>query len=220
MRLFSSFGIPVRLHYSFIVLAAAWVIYNGLSLGLQSALVSALIGGFLFGSVLLHEFGHALMAKTFGIETRHITLYPFGGIAAIESEPPTGLKEFFISIAGPAVNFILAGFMAPLLLIDMQIVPWLIGINLVMGIFNLIPAFPMDGGRIFRSLLCLKIEKERATMISLNFSLGWAALFLITGAYFQGYGLILVGAFLFYIVNQERKRIKHNQSSRLELPES
>ena len=207
MQIFSFRGIPIKLHYSFLILGAVWVIYNGFHLGLTGAAFAIGLGLALFGSVLLHELGHALMAATYGISTRHITLYPFGGIAAIESEPNPGLEEFFIALAGPAVNFILAGLLAPAMLIDLQLFSLLVGINLVMGIFNLIPAFPMDGGRILRSLLTTKMSKKRSTIISLNLSFVWSAAFLIVGVYFQWYGLILVGLFLAYIIRVEKKRI-------------
>ena len=147
------------------------------------------------------------MAATYGISTRHITLYPFGGIAAIESEPNPGLEEFFIALAGPAVNFILAGLLAPALLINLQVFSILVGINLAMGIFNLIPAFPMDGGRILRSALMTRFGKRKSTIISLNVSLAWSVIFLIVGCYLQWYGLILVGLFLAYIIRVEKKRI-------------
>ncbi len=210
MQIFSLRGIPIKLHYSFLILGAVWVFYNGLQLGITGAAYALGLGLALFGSVLLHELGHSLMAATYGISTRHITLYPFGGIAAIESEPKPGLEEFFIALAGPAVNFILAGLLAPAMLINLQLFSFLVGINLVMGIFNLIPAFPMDGGRILRSLLMTKMSKRRSTMISLNMSLVWVVAFLIVGAYFQWYGLIFVGLFLGYIIRVEKRRISVN----------
>ena len=207
MRMFSLSGIPIRLHYSFLILAAAWVIYNGFHFGLTGAAVATGLGIALFGSVLLHELGHALMAATYGISTRDITLYPFGGIAAIKQEPNPGLEEFFIAIAGPAVNFILAGLLVPGLFFGSQTISFLIMINLAMGIFNLIPAFPMDGGRILRSLLAARLGKEKGTRLSLNVSFIWSVLFLIVGVYLQWYGLILVGGFLLYIVRAEKRRL-------------
>ena len=207
MQIFSFRGIPIKLHYSFLILGAIWVFYNGFQLGITGVAFAIGLGVALFGSVLLHELGHSLMAATYGISTRHITLYPFGGIAAIESEPNPGLEEFFIALAGPAVNFILAGLLAPALLINLQVFSILVGINLAMGIFNLIPAFPMDGGRILRSALMTRFGKRRSTIISLNVSLAWSVIFLIVGCYFQWYGLILVGLFLAYIIKVEKKRI-------------
>jgi len=207
MRMFSLRGIPIRLHYSFLILAAAWVIYNGFHFGIAGAATATGLGIALFGSVLLHELGHALMAATYGISTRDITLYPFGGIAAIEQEPNPGLEEFFIAIAGPAVNFILAGLLAPGLFLGSHVISFLVMINLVMGIFNLIPAFPMDGGRILRSVLAARLGKEKGTRLSLNISLVWCVLFLLVGVYWQWYGLILVGGFLLYIVRLEKRRL-------------
>jgi Zn-dependent protease len=207
MQIFSFLGIPIKLHYSFLILGAIWVFYNGFHLGITGVVFAIGLGVALFGSVLLHELGHSLMAATYGISTRHITLYPFGGIAAIESEPNPGLEEFFIALAGPAVNFILAGLLAPAMLINLQVFSILVGINLAMGIFNLIPAFPMDGGRILRSALMTRFSKRRSTIISLNVSLAWSVIFLIVGCYFQWYGLILVSLFLAYIIRVEKKRM-------------
>lgn len=207
MQIFSLRGIPIKLHYSFLILGTIWIVYNGFQLGLAGVAFAIGLGIALFGSVLLHELAHSLMAATYGISTRHITLYPFGGIAAIESEPKPGLEEFFIAIAGPAVNFILAGVLAPGMLLEIQAFSLLVMINLAMGIFNLIPAFPMDGGRILRSLLMTRMSKKRSTIISLNVSLVWSLAFLTAGIYFQWYGLILVGLFLAYIIRVEKKRI-------------
>jgi Zn-dependent protease len=207
MQIFSLRGIPIKLHYSFLILGTIWIIYNGFQLGIAGVAFAIGLGVALFGSVLLHELGHSLMAATYGVSTRHITLYPFGGIAAIESEPNPGLEEFFIALAGPAVNFILAGLLAPAMLINLQVFSILVGLNLAMGIFNLIPAFPMDGGRILRSLLTTRMGKKRSTIISLNVSLVWSVVFLTVGVYFQWYGLILVGLFLAYIIRVEKKRI-------------
>jgi len=207
VKIFSHKGVPVRLHYSFLILGAAWFIYEGITGGLNSA-VSIGIGAIaLFGSVLLHEMGHAAMAKSFGIPTRHITLYPFGGIAAIEKEPKMGSEEFFIAIAGPAVNFIIAGLLIPIFLLGYQFIYWAIMINLVMGIFNLIPAYPMDGGRILRSILSSKMRKTKATKISLNVSLIFSSAFVIFGILYNWIGLVLVGIFLWYAINVEKRRL-------------
>ena len=207
MRIFSYRGVPIRLHISFLILGAAWVAYEGISGGLNSALSITAAGTALFGSVLLHEIGHSSMAKAFGISTRHITLYPFGGIAAIEKEPRSGSEEFFIAIAGPAVNFIIAGLLIPPFLLGYQIVSWLIMINLVMGIFNLVPAYPMDGGRILRAWLSSKMRRTKATKISLNVSRIFSLAFVIFGILYNWVGLILVGMFLWYAINMERRRL-------------
>jgi Zn-dependent protease len=105
----------------------------------------------------------------------------------------------------------LAGLLVPGLFFGSQTISFLIMINLAMGIFNLVPAFPMDGGRILRSLLSTRVGKIRATKISLNISLVWAVVFLLVGAYLQWYGLILVGGFLFYIIRLEKRRLTLKQ---------
>lgn len=127
----------------------AWV------LGLLSAM------GF-FGSILLHELAHALTARQYGVGTRRITLFIFGGVAELDDEPPTPAAEFVIAGAGPAASLLLAGAFlvgGPVVLIATSSVAaasvamWLAQVNLVVALFNLIPAFPLDGGRVLRSIL-------------------------------------------------------------------
>ena len=207
MRIFTYRDIPIKLHVSFLILAGLWIAYNLTSVGVSAAIFSTLLGASLFGSVLLHEIGHAEMARAFKIPTRHITLYPFGGIAAIAKEPKAGSEEFFIAIAGPVVNFIIAGFVLPFTFLGSEIVGWILLINVVMGIFNLIPAYPMDGGRILRSLLATKMGKTKATKISLNVSQIFSAIFLCIGIFVGRIDFALIGGFLWFVINSERKRL-------------
>ncbi len=144
-------GIDVFLHPTFLL-----ILIPGVAPGLSPLLIIAL-----FGCVVLHELGHALMARRFGIETRDITLYPIGGVARLERMPRAPGAELMIALAGPAVNFaIVAGLMGLDFLgiggmdSDTSLSPFLSSLmllNLVLGLFNLIPAFPMDGGRVLRA---------------------------------------------------------------------
>jgi len=128
-----------------------------------------------FSCVLLHELGHALMARRFGIETADITLYPIGGVARLNRIPKAPRAEFLIALAGPAVNFFIVATLLVLgtalnsigshPLLD-EVVNWLILINLSLGLFNLIPAFPMDGGRVLRAGLSGWLGRARATSIA------------------------------------------------------
>lgn len=130
----------------------------------------------LFGCVLLHEFGHALMARRFGIGTVDITLYPIGGVARLMRIPRAPGAEFLIAIAGPCVNFAIVAVLAAMgffslgsegLSLDRGSF-WgqLAVLNLGLGLFNLIPAFPMDGGRVLRAALAVPLGRSRATMIA------------------------------------------------------
>lgn len=137
----------------------------------------------LFACVVLHEFGHALTARRFGIKTKDITLFPMGGMARMEKMPESPKEEFLVAIAGPLVNVVIAGglflymYLSPTVytmglptgaMTADKFIPALFAVNVIMAIFNLIPAFPMDGGRIFRALLSLKLERTRATQIAAN----------------------------------------------------
>lgn len=119
----------------------------------------------LFGCVLLHELGHSVVAQHYGIRVSHITLWPFGGVAWMEEIPEDPKMECAIAIAGPAVNLALAAAAAPLLLLPSfaALASAFISMNLMLGLFNLVPAFPMDGGRVLRSLLAFKVDWLRAT---------------------------------------------------------
>lgn len=187
------FGIPIRLHLTFLLLMA-WLAARGYAQG-DWATVAQAAG--LFACVLAHELGHALVARRYGIEAREITLLPIGGIARLDRAPREPRHELWIAVAGPAVNLGLALLLyalyrlleSPVALGGMWDAPGhLIGklasINLMLALFNLLPAFPMDGGRILRALLAERMPYERATVIAaglgqlLAFVLGFVGLFL------------------------------------------
>ncbi len=166
IKLGNVFGIPLRLHWTFLVplylLVFAW---QGPMLELL------LLFGALFGSVLLHELGHSLVARSFGIHVIDITFWPLGGMARMKEIPETPRIEGLVALAGPAVNFIIAwigmGAFALLEHLDFTkaagAMSTLVAINLVMGVFNLAPAFPMDGGRILRAWFALRSDWVSAT---------------------------------------------------------
>lgn len=154
IKIGTAFGIPIRLHWTFLVLLYAVALLVD---GPPLVVLGWVIG--LFGSVLLHELGHSLVAKHFGIRVIDITFWPLGGMARMTEMPESPKIEGLVAIAGPAVNFVLATFgfgamlLAGLLGAGMlaQAAGVFTGVNLVMGTFNLVPAFPMDGGRILRA---------------------------------------------------------------------
>jgi stage IV sporulation protein FB len=170
----------------------------------------------LFGCVVLHELGHALTARRYGVETREIVLYPFGGVARMDRIPP-GKAELLIALAGPAVNLVLAALLglvlvglsadspdAPLAIVTEGTIVWqLLYVNLSLFVFNLIPAFPMDGGRVLRAALAIGLGETRATNIAAAvgqvLALGFAAVALLTGQPV----LLLIAFFVFVGAGQE-----------------
>ena len=172
-------GIQVRIHLTFLLLPAffGWICYKhgGPQAGVAGVIYILLI----FLCVLLHEFGHALAARTFGIRTPDITLLPIGGIARLERMPANPQQEFVIAIAGPAVNVFIAlvifvvmggafpvGEFDPVATASGTLLDNLLEVNLMLVIFNLIPAFPMDGGRVLRALLATRMRYPAATRIA------------------------------------------------------
>jgi Zn-dependent protease len=205
-------GIGVYIHTTFLLLLG-WI---GVSYLLQGhTLLAALSSiGFmlaLFACIVLHEFGHALAAKRFGIRTRDITLLPIGGVARLERIPDNPVHELWVALAGPAVNVVIGGVLLGWLLLSRTLQPLtalsvtggpflerLLMVNLLLVGFNMIPAFPMDGGRVLRALLAMRLEYTRATQIAaaigqgLAFVLGFIGLFanptLIATAFFVWIG--------------------------------
>jgi stage IV sporulation protein FB len=171
-------GIEVRIHLTFFLLLAYLGFAGYQTAGAGEALKLMLLVCIVFSCVLLHEFGHAFAARRCGIRTPDITLFPFGGVARIERMPENPRQEIFIALAGPAVNVIIAGVLWAVLAISGRLaspehmgtlgtlafeVMW---INAVLLGFNLIPAFPMDGGRVLRALLAMRLDHGRATRIA------------------------------------------------------
>ena len=205
MTIFTIRGIPVRLHSSFLLLAALLVGGRLLGSGPAAAASLALLGVGLFGSVLLHELGHALAARRLGIRTRSITLYPFGGVAALAGEPRSPGVELIVALAGPAVNFGLAALSLLPAALGLPGAGSFAALNLVMGLFNLAPAFPMDGGRVLRAWLSISRGRLAATEAALRVSrvLAWG--FVVTGLLISP-SLALVGLFLLWAGAAERRR--------------
>ncbi|AIE83624.1 Peptidase M50 [Fimbriimonas ginsengisoli Gsoil 348] len=201
-------GIPIRIHFTF-VLFLVWIATIGSGF-LWTGLVLAV-----FACVLLHELGHALVARRFGIETRDITLYPIGGVAMLDGRPRPR-QELWISLAGPMVNVVLAIILALVLLIRDGALPSfslslngssflgaLFVANVSLAIFNMIPAFPMDGGRVLRGSLALAMPETRATQIAGTIGQGLAILIGLWGILHQSPILVLVAFFVFLGAGQE-----------------
>jgi Zn-dependent protease len=192
--------IPIRVHLTFLMLLA-WLLFSNTS---GAPLRETLFVIAVFVCVLLHELGHALVAKRFGVETKDITLYPFGGIAAIVSQP-TPKAELAIALAGPIVNFAIAGAMYPWIAIpdfakseslDMSLPARLFFTNLALAIFNLLPALPMDGGRVLRALLAL-CNIEEPTRIAARISQVLCVLLAVAGLYLEQPMLFIIAVIVF-----------------------
>ncbi len=174
LRIATVVGIPIRLHVTFLLLLV-WI--GTLALREESRIFAALIPA-VFVCVVLHEFGHALVARAFGIGTRDVTLYPIGGVAMLESRAKPA-QELWIALAGPAVNVVIALALLPAVYAiegrmpelakagtGANFVQELFWVNVFLPVFNMIPALPMDGGRVLRALLGLKLPELRATQIA------------------------------------------------------
>lgn len=209
-------GIDVYLHFTFLLLLAFIGLSHGLvGRSLDAALAGVLFFGGLFVCVLLHEYGHALAARRYGISTRDITLLPIGGLARLERMPEKPSQEFVVALAGPAVNIVIAlglfvglklgGWWQPLSALSTtggNIFERLLVANVFLVLFNLLPAFPMDGGRVLRSVLAMKLDYACATRIAARIGQGMAVVFGFVGL-FTNPMLLLIALFVWVGAAQE-----------------
>jgi stage IV sporulation protein FB len=220
-RLGRWFGIQVRVHVTFALLVA--LLLSGAVTGDESwgyALRQTLLAFAVFGFVVLHEYGHALTARHYGIRTHAITLYPMGGVAMLEGMPEDPRQELRIALAGPAVNFVLAAGLwggAHLLLGGPgPFVDCLIYVNLVMGTFNLVPALPMDGGRVLRAALAMRMPQQRATQLATRLARVLAAGMAVLGVLWPGHGmLVLIALFVWAASAAELRASEHREALRV-----
>ena len=209
-------GINVYVHTTFLALIA-WVAFAHWQ---TAHSVSAAVGGVafvlaLFACVVLHEFGHALTAKRFGIRTREITLLPIGGLARLERMPDDPKQELWVAAVGPAVNVIIAvallvvmqvtGTFAPLSTLSVtsgSFLERLLIVNVFLAAFNMLPAFPMDGGRVLRALLAIRMDYTRATQLAANIGQGMALVFGLIGLFVNPF-LLFIALFVWIGAGQE-----------------
>ena len=204
-------GIKVFIHWTFwIIIGWIFMMHFEMGHGWAEGLAGALFILTLFACVVLHEFGHALTAKKYGIPTRDITLYPIGGVASLDRMPEKPAQELAVAVAGPAVNVILAGILYIFLLSTDQLLPiseidhmsgdnfWfnIMAANVILAVFNLIPAFPMDGGRVLRAVLAFNMDKLKATTIAARVGQLLAIVFVFLG-FFSNFWLVFIGLFIF-----------------------
>jgi Zn-dependent protease len=245
IKLFTWYGIPVHLHWSFglIFVYVFWLGYKEGSTGVEIAWQMGLVAA-LFGCVLLHEYGHALTARRYGVGTRDIILTPIGGVARLERMPEKPIQEFVVAIAGPMVNVVIAALLSLacyvffrddlMALFSGEAVQAIVDeesgniidqepifsslfvkslfnlafLNLGLAIFNLIPAFPMDGGRILRALLSMRIGRARATRVAAGvgqfLALGLAG----WGIWSGDFMLAVLGLFVIYAARTENSMVQ------------
>lgn len=196
-KLAKVFGIDVYVHATFLLLIA-YVAFSGLVVGQG---VTAMARGTLlilavFATVVLHELGHALTARRFGVRTRDITLLPIGGVARMEALPDKPRQQLLVSLAGPAVNLTIAVLLFALVSLlrgpvgiesirhaGGPFLTELMWINVSLAVFNLLPGYPMDGGRILRALLAMRMQPERATQVAARVGQGTAVIFGLVGLF-------------------------------------
>jgi len=204
-------GIGVYIHATFLLLIG-WIVLTHFLQGqtTDSVLTGVLFTLAIFLCVLLHEYGHALAARRFGIGTRDITLLPIGGVARLERMPEEPRQELWVALAGPAVNFAISGALFLVLLAAGALQPLaglsvtggpflerLMVVNIFLALFNMLPAFPMDGGRVLRALLATRLPYARATRIAAFLGQGMALLFGLAGLF--GNPFLLFIAFFVWI---------------------
>jgi Zn-dependent protease len=233
LKLFKVKGIDIKVHLTF-VLILIWAAYRwsvGTGEGIQGAIFGTAATLLLFFSVTLHELGHSFQALKYGVKVRDITLLPMGSLAQIEEIPEDPDKELRIAIAGPLVNFGIAALLigiaallntrALLSLNELSqslgrvswsgLLAYLTAANLMLGLFNMIPAFPMDGGRILRALLAKRMNHAKATKIAAQIGQGFALVMGFGGLLSGSWTLVIIAVFIWMGAGQENQgtQVKH-----------
>lgn len=223
-------GIDIKIHLTFVLIliwaAYSWSVSTGA--GVQGALFGIVATLLLFVSVTLHELGHSFMALKYGVKVRDITLMPLGGLARMDEIPKDPVKELRIAIAGPLVNFAIAALLIGVGMLlnaralispeELQaslggvswggLLAYLTYANLLLALFNLIPAFPMDGGRVLRALLARKIAHVRATKIASQIGQGFALLIGLWGFMSGNWMLVIIAIFVWMGAGQENQDVQ------------
>ncbi len=209
-------GIGVFVHSTFLILIA-WITWSYWQTAQNLAAVAEGVGFILalFGCVLLHELGHALAAQRYGIKTRDITLLPIGGVARLDHMPEDPSQEMIVAIAGPLVNVVIAVALFTGLLVSgglssvetMSVASGtfftrLIFVNIILVVFNMLPAFPMDGGRVLRAFLATQMDHAKATQMAANVGQAMALVFGLLGLMFNPF-LIFIALFVWIGAAQE-----------------
>jgi Zn-dependent protease/CBS domain-containing protein len=215
LRLGSLGGTAILIHVTFLLfliwLGAVYYRQGGADAAWQGTLFIVI----LFLCVLLHELGHVFAARRYGVQTRDVTLWPFGGIASMERMPEKPSQELIVALAGPAVNVAIAAVLllwlgsrldpGSLTQIEnpaVSLVAKVAGANIILVLFNMIPAFPMDGGRVLRALLAMRMGNARATELAATIGQGFAVVFGVVGIFYNPM-LIIIAVFIFLAASGE-----------------
>ncbi len=218
-------GIPIYVHWTFLILLG-WILFAGLSAGktVPDAMIEVGFVLSIFGCVVLHELGHALVAKRFGVQTSDITLLPIGGVARLQRIPDRPVEELLVAVAGPLVNVVIVallyaiGIRFQVVATDQEVLlkggflGRLMLVNVFLVAFNILPAFPMDGGRVLRALLAMTMDYGRATRIAAGVGQLMALLFAFVGLQYNPL-LILIALFVWIGAQAEASQVQE----RLEL---
>jgi len=212
-------GTVVRIHITFLLFLIWIFVASYMSGGREEAWSGLVFMVLLFACVLAHEFGHIFMAQAFGVKTPDVTLLPIGGVARLERIPEKPSEEFLIAIAGPMVNVVIAfGLVAVgaatldasnLFVVEnakVSMIDRLAAVNLFLAIFNMIPAFPMDGGRVLRALLAMRVGHVRATELAAAIGQGVAVVLGFLGLFFNPL-LIFIGIFVYLAAASEAQLV-------------
>jgi len=202
-------GIPIYVHWTFVILLVSIVVgYWAKSHDILAGLEGGAFILTLFGCVVLHELGHALMARRFGVPTADITLLPIGGVARLQRIPERPGQELLIAVAGPAVNVVIVGLLLVAgvdfagdfrdsdHLVQERFWPKILEVNAFLALFNMLPAFPMDGGRVLRALLAMRLPYARATRLAASVGQFMAVGFGLLGLSYGAPMLLLIALFV------------------------
>ncbi len=221
------FNVNIEIHWTFIFILL-WVLFLELKSGgtFQNAMMSIVFIMLLFVCVVFHEFGHILTARKFGVTAKKITLLPIGGVAAMETIPENPKQELLISLAGPAVNILIALVLSLFIntsfffdqdpgqveealshVTPQNLLIYLFSANIALAIFNFIPAFPMDGGRVLRAILAMKTDRVTATNIASGIGQFIALVFVFVGILYNPF-LIVIALFIFFGAYGENKMVR------------
>jgi Zn-dependent protease len=226
LKLGKFFGIDTYIHGTFWLLPL-YVLFSNFGAGPAQLAFALLFVFAVFFCVALHEVGHALAARAYGVRTRDITLYPIGGVASLEGMPSRPWREVAVALAGPAVNAAIAAGLFFGLVGSELVLPWehgpdlvtefvgqLVVANALLCLFNLLPAFPMDGGRVLRAVLANRMDRVRATEIAVQVGAVVAGVLLIGGFLIPRFTLIFIAVTVWLLGQAELAAVRFREAAR------